>query len=60
MRGLSPPETFDAVLAWESFFHLKPDDQAAMFPVFAAHASAGGVLMFNALPNASTRSLILT
>jgi hypothetical protein len=39
-----------ALLAWDSFFHLKPDDQAAMFPVFAAHSAPGAVLMFNAGP----------
>jgi SAM-dependent methyltransferase len=39
-----------ALLAWDSFFRLKPDDQAAMFPVFAAHAAPGGVLMFSAGP----------
>jgi trans-aconitate methyltransferase len=50
MRRLSLGERYDAVLAWDSFFHLKPDDQTAMFPVFAAHAEPGGVLMFNAGP----------
>jgi trans-aconitate methyltransferase len=48
MRTIALGESFDGVLAWDSFFHLKPDDQAAMFPIFAAHAAPGGVLMFNA------------
>jgi 2-polyprenyl-3-methyl-5-hydroxy-6-metoxy-1,4-benzoquinol methylase len=50
MRKLAFNECFDGVLAWDSFFHLKPDDQIAMFPVFAAHAAPGAVLMFNAGP----------
>ncbi len=48
MRGLALGRTFDAVLAWNSFFHLSPADQRAMFPVFAAHLVPGGVLMFTA------------
>jgi SAM-dependent methyltransferase len=39
MRSLALGRTFDGVQAWDSFFHLKPADQRAMFPVFAAHAS---------------------
>ncbi len=50
MRSLSLGQRFDGVLAWDSFFHLKPDDQRAMFSVFAAHAASGGMLMFNAGP----------
>lgn len=48
MRSVSLGRRFDGVLAWDSFFHLKPADQRAMFPIFAAHAVAGGILMFNA------------
>jgi trans-aconitate methyltransferase len=50
MRTLSLGSRFDGVLAWDSFFHLKPDDQRAMFPIFGAHAASGGMLMFNAGP----------
>jgi SAM-dependent methyltransferase len=50
MRSLALKRTFDGVLAWDSFFHLNPDDQRAMFEVFAAHAGASAVLMFNAGP----------
>jgi SAM-dependent methyltransferase len=38
MRTLRLSEVFDLVIAWDSFFHLSPDDQRATFPVFAAHA----------------------
>ncbi|MDF0600057.1 methyltransferase domain-containing protein [Psychromarinibacter sp. C21-152] len=45
MRGLDLEERFDAILTWDSFFHLSPGDQRAMFPVFAAHAGPRAVLM---------------
>ena len=48
MRSLCLGRQFDGVLAWDSFFHLKPDDQRAMFLIFAAHATSRGILMFNA------------
>jgi hypothetical protein len=38
------------VLAWDSFFHLRPDDQRRMFDVFARHAAPSAVLMFNSGP----------
>ncbi|MCV2880813.1 class I SAM-dependent methyltransferase [Actibacterium sp. XHP0104] len=46
MRGLDLGEQFDAILAWNSFFHLSAEDQRAMFAVFAAHAAPKAVLMF--------------
>jgi len=46
MRRLARDETFDGVLAWNSFFHLTPDDQRAMFPIFEHHCADGGGLMF--------------
>ena len=51
MRGLRLDRRFDGILAWDSFFHLNPGDQRRMFPVFAAHAAAGCILMFNAGPS---------
>ena len=46
MRSLSIGRTFDGLLAWNSVFHLCPDDQRRMFPTFRAHAAPGAVLMF--------------
>jgi cyclopropane fatty-acyl-phospholipid synthase-like methyltransferase len=46
MRTLDLRETFSAVIAWHSFFHLPYDDQRAMFAVFARHLNSGGLLMF--------------
>jgi trans-aconitate methyltransferase len=50
MRSLSLGATFDGLLAWDSFFHLHPEDQRRMFPIFRAHAAPGAVLMFTAGP----------
>ncbi|GAB0117597.1 class I SAM-dependent methyltransferase [Acidisoma sp. 7E03] len=52
MRRLDLGRTFDGILAWDSFFHLPPEDQRRMFAVFAKHAAPSAVLMFNAGPRA--------
>jgi len=52
MRGLALNRRFDVILAFNSFFHLCPDDQRAMFPVFAAHAAPGATLLFTTGPGA--------
>lgn len=52
MRNLALDETFDGILAWDSFFHLDADDQRHMFAVFARHANEGAPLLFNAGPAA--------
>jgi SAM-dependent methyltransferase len=52
MRTLRLSQDFDLVIAWDSFFHLSPDDQRATFAIFAAHATPGGVLLFTAGPSA--------
>jgi len=46
MRELSLGEKYDAIIAWDSFFHLPSDDQPAMFHVFKKHLNPGGILMF--------------
>lgn len=51
MRRIALGRTFDAVVAWDSFFHLPPDEQPAMFPVFAAHCAPGGLLLFSSGPD---------
>jgi SAM-dependent methyltransferase len=52
MRTLDLGRSFDSVLAWDSFFHLRREDQRAMFPVFRAHAAPGAALMFTSGPRA--------
>jgi SAM-dependent methyltransferase len=55
MRTLSLGRRYDIILAFNSFFHLSPDDQRAMFPIFARHASAGARLLFTSGPDADER-----
>jgi SAM-dependent methyltransferase len=50
MRALELGRRFDAILAWDSFFHLGADEQRAMFPRFAAHALPGAPLLFTSGP----------
>jgi SAM-dependent methyltransferase len=50
MRALSLGRRFAGILAWDSFFHLDPDDQRRMFPVFREHARTSAPLMFTSGP----------
>src|SRR5207253_4212667 len=51
MRELALDHTFNGVLAWNSFFHLCPEDQRRMFPVFRKHAAPRAALMFTSGPS---------
>lgn len=51
MRTLSLGRRFDGVIAWDSFFHLTPEDQRGMFAVFASHAAPGAPLLFTSGPS---------
>ncbi|ACK52755.1 Methyltransferase type 12 [Methylocella silvestris BL2] len=50
MRRLSLERDFHGLLAWDSFFHLSPDNQTRMFPIFRAHAAPRAALMFTSGP----------
>ncbi|MFT0877210.1 class I SAM-dependent methyltransferase [Rhodopseudomonas sp. G2_2311] len=50
MRRADLKRLFGGILAWDSFFHLSPNDQRAMFAVFRAHAAPGAALMFTSGP----------
>ena len=52
MRTLSLGMRFDGILAWDSFFHLPPDDQRGMFKIFRQHAAARAALIFTSGPRA--------
>lgn len=52
MRHLALARRFDGILAWDSFFHLRAEDQRLMFPRFEAHAAPGAALMFTSGPHA--------
>lgn len=51
MRNLELGERFDAIIAWDSFFHLPQDDQRSMFRTFARHAAPDCVLLFTSGPS---------
>ncbi|ESQ88354.1 methyltransferase [Asticcacaulis sp. AC460] len=46
MRELNLGKAFDGIIAWHSLFHLTPDDQMKIFPIFRNHAKPGTALMF--------------
>ncbi|GGH56618.1 methyltransferase domain-containing protein [Frigidibacter albus] len=52
MRGLALDTPFAAILAWDSFFHLTPEDQRALIARLAAHLAPGGRLLFTCGPDA--------
>jgi trans-aconitate methyltransferase len=52
MRALALGRRFDAIVAWDSFFHLRQDEQRAMFPRFRDHAACGAALLFTSGPSA--------
>jgi len=51
MRTMSLGRSFSGILAWDSFFHLCPEDQRRMFPIFRKHASPNAALMFTSGPS---------
>jgi trans-aconitate methyltransferase len=53
MRTLSLGRAFAGVLAWNSFFHLCPEDQRRMFSIFKRHAAPTAALMFTSGPSES-------
>ena len=52
MRALDLGETFDGIIGWDSFFHLRQDEQRAVLPRLAQHLTPGGVLMLTVGPTA--------
>jgi trans-aconitate methyltransferase len=50
MRAMDLGRRFDALVAWDSFFHLDHDAQRGMLPRFAAHAVPGAPLLFTSGP----------
>lgn len=51
MRRLDLGTRFGGLIAWDSFFHLSPDDQRGMFAIFRALAADGAALMFTSGPS---------
>lgn len=48
MRNLPPLPRAHGLVAWHSFFHLKPEDQRPMFETFSHHCLPGAALLFTA------------
>ena len=46
MRQLQLGNRFDAIIAWDSFFHLSPDAQRQALAAFVDHASPQATIMF--------------
>lgn len=51
MRSLSLQQTFDGIIAWDSFFHLTRRSQRKMFSIFQQHSHDGTALMFTSGPD---------
>ena len=45
MRELELDKQFDGIIAWDSFFHLKPDEQRSTLQRFLKHLRLGGTLL---------------
>lgn len=56
MRTLAFPELFDGIIAWNSFFHLTPDEQRHTLPRMADHLAPGGRLLVTVGPEAGEAS----
>jgi trans-aconitate methyltransferase len=52
MRELRLEARCNGIIAWDSFFHLSPEHQRRMFPVFSKHSSSNAALMFTSGPAA--------
>jgi SAM-dependent methyltransferase len=50
MRTCSLDRWFDGIVAWDSFFHLRQDDQRRVFGIFRKHAAPNAALMFTSGP----------
>jgi SAM-dependent methyltransferase len=50
MRSLSLDSRSGGLVAWDSLFHLAPQEQRLMFPVFRDHALPGAPLLFTSGP----------
>lgn len=51
MRELDLTDRFDGIIAWDSFFHLPPDDQRQTLIHMARHLRVGGSLLITVGPS---------
>ena len=52
MRQLDLPETFDGIIAWDSFFHLTPPEQRDVLGRIGRHLNDGAALLVTVGPAA--------
>lgn len=50
MRNLKLKQKFHAIIAWNSFFHLKPEEQGPVLEIFAQHTISGGYILLTIGP----------
>jgi SAM-dependent methyltransferase len=50
MRGMCLGPEFNGIIAWDSFFHLTPENQRSMFPLFRKHSAPNAALLFTSGP----------
>lgn len=50
MRQLQLDAHFHGLVAWDSLFHLSPEDQRRMFPLFRRHSAPNAALLFTSGP----------
>ncbi len=52
MRVLDLAETFNGIIAWDSFFHLTPDEQRTCIAHLSGHLEPGGSALLTVGPDA--------
>ena len=52
MRALDLDQVFDGIIAWNSLFHLRPDEQRTCLAHLARHLAPGGSLLITVGPKA--------
>ncbi|MEJ2116663.1 MAG: class I SAM-dependent methyltransferase [Alphaproteobacteria bacterium] len=55
MRALDLEEQYDGLIGWHSFFHLTPEEQRTVLPVFSSHLNPGGAMMLTVGPEKDER-----
>ena len=56
MRALDLPDRFDGIIAWDSFFHLRPEEQTDCIARVAQHLVPGGAFLTTVGPHAGAIS----
>jgi hypothetical protein len=50
MRTFDLNARFEGIIAWDSLFHLCPEDQRRVFPLFTKHSAPNAALLFTSGP----------